>query len=524
MLNVGIVWATNVWKSTLFNRLIGQFRAIVTDVHGTTQDILTHEYKHKKYWVITFSDSPGMHSFEDERPFIKKLLDNSDVLFFVLDSKVGLTAKEHSIQQYIQQNDLAHKTILIVNKLDKPLTDDEYQTELSEYYAMGYYNTVGVSAKTRRNVGLIRPMLETVIAEQLEKKQDEEEIIAKKFKGTSLAIVGRPNAGKSTLMNTLAKDVISKVEDVAGTTLDYVTSVVEYGGVKYQMFDTAGIRRKSKIHWLEKIAYEKTFGMLKFLRPIVVYLLDITEWLTHRDMTLLEEIHNKALPLLIAVNKTDTVDKKVYKEYIEKLSNRFQRARYIPILPLSGISWKGLWNLFKMITNIDKETKKKISTGQLNKLVTKEFIMRPPRFPKNKNCKIYYLLQTNENPPEFTVFINHKSRANFSFKRWLENSIRKHYGYVWVPLVFKYREREQKKHGENVKDYDDRVKEDQDKLELASKQKIEAENAARSVDAIPHEKQMATKEDLATPVEEVERTESVEVEKDAESKKKPISE
>ncbi len=458
-MHIWLVGATNVGKSSLFNRLIGQFRAIVTEVHGTTQDILMHTVQHEALWELVFSDSPWLTSFDEEWLFITTLVESSDLLLFVMDKNVGITAKEQRIHEYIQQNGFQDKVVFVVNKYDAPMSDDDYLIALSEYYGMWYEDVVGVSAKAGHNISMLWSIMQGKIKNVAEQHEAKKHI----HKKIPLAIVGKPNAGKSTLMNTLAKKHISRVEDKPGTTLDYLQHDIVYDKKEYTLYDTAGIRKKAKTRGLEKIAYDKTISMIKYVRPIVVYLLDMTQGLTHRDMTLIEEIHNKAVPFLIALNKTDTVEKEEYRKYVEDLAKRFNHMKYVPIVPISALNGKGFGNLFTMVGRLYKESRKKVSTGELNSIVTKEFITRPPRFPKNKICKIFYMTQVDNNPPKFMIFVNHLNRANFSFKRWVENTIRKHYGFIGVPLVLIYRGREEKKHSEHSRDFQDRIRHERDR-------------------------------------------------------------
>lgn len=256
-----------------------------------------------------------------------------------------------------------------------------------------------------------------------------------------LAIIGKPNAGKSTLLNTLIGKPLAKVENIPGTTRDYVTGEFILNKKKYKVYDTAGIRKKGSVHGIEKIANDKTLDMLKFIRPIILFIVDGTEGISHRDMTLIQEINNLALPMIICLNKIDLLDNKQLKFLNKQSEAILDFAKYMPIFPISALTKKGVKEIFTVVSKMKKEAEKRIETGQLNDIIGKEFISRPPRFPKNKTCKIMYITQVDINAPTFLVFVNHKERANFAFKRRIENSIRKHFDFMGTPIVIRFKGR-----------------------------------------------------------------------------------
>ncbi|MEI6773696.1 MAG: GTPase [bacterium] len=257
-----------------------------------------------------------------------------------------------------------------------------------------------------------------------------------------MAIIGKPNAGKSTLLNTLMKKTVSKVESIPGTTRDYIIGEFTMERKKYVVYDTAGIRKKGDIHGIEKIAFDKTLEMLKYKRPIILFMVDGVEGISHRDMTLIQEINNLALPMILCVNKVDLLDAKHQKLLIAKTQAMMDFAKYIHVFPISAKTKKGIKEIFEVLSKIKKEAERRIDTSQLNDIVGKEFISRPPRFPKNKVCKILYITQIDINAPTFIAFVNHKERANFAFKRRLENTIRIHFGFMGTPLVIRFKERQ----------------------------------------------------------------------------------
>lgn len=445
-MRIGLVGSTNVGKSTLFNRLIWQFRAIVTDIPGTTVDILRHRADIDWLGRVMFADSPGLQTFEEERGFIKNIIDESDLIIFVIDDVVGVTAKEEHITKYLMDHKKKNNVILVVNKLDVKWREREQSLALSDYYSLWFEDVVWISAKTSRHMDDLKEMVYKKAKKLwLVDKEDEEKsdlpIIDKN--SMPVAILGKPNAGKSTLLNTLVGKNISKVENLPWTTRDYVVGEFKYGKQKFTVYDTAWIKKKWHMRGIESIAYQKTLDMLKYVRPIVVFVVDGTAGVSHRDMTLLSEIYNLALPMILVMNKSDLIDKKSQDYVIAQAQSSLKFAPYIPIMNMSAKSGLGIEELLDMVNKIHKENYKRIETSDINKIIWSEFISRPPRFPKNKICKILYMTQIDINAPTFIAFVNKKDRANFSFKKWIENVIRKTRWFVWVPIVIKFRNRDE---------------------------------------------------------------------------------
>ena len=437
-MKIWLVWATNVWKSTLFNRLIGQFRAIVTDIPGTTTDIIQHKVQTDSA-TFTFFDSPGLLDFTDELDYIQEIIQNSDYLLFLIDDTVWITAKEQHILELIRKEKKQDCTLLIVNKLDVKRKESETEMAISDYYTLWLANVVWISAKHERNLSSIESQINSFYNKWKKAHKDEEETV-EPFR-IWLAILGKPNAWKSTLLNTLVGKPLAKVADVAWTTRDYVAGNFSRKGRDYVAYDTAGIKKRGKIHWIEKIAYDKTKAMLEFVRPVVIFMVDCTQWITHRDMTLLQEVHQLALPMIFVLNKVDQVNPKAIDAMIKNTQTYLDFAKYLPIVPMIAIKWEWIDDLMKFVSILQKENTKRISTRDLNEAIQHEMIQRPPRFPKNKICKILYATQIAVDAPTFIVFVNHKSRANFSFKKRVENSIRKNFWFVGIPIVIKYRNR-----------------------------------------------------------------------------------
>ena len=437
-MKIWLVWATNVWKSTLFNRLIGQFRAIVTDIPGTTTDIIQHKVQTDSS-SFTFFDSPGLLDFTEELEYIEQIIKESDLLLFLIDDSVWITAKEHHILELIRKEKKQDSTILIINKLDIKRKESETEMAISDYYTLWLSSVIWVSAKKERNLSTIENQINSFYNKRKKTHKDEEETV-EPFR-IWLAILWKPNAWKSTLLNTLVWKPLAKVADVAWTTRDYVAGNFSRKGRDYVAYDTAWIKKRWKIHWIEKIAYDKTKAMLEFVRPVVIFMVDCTQWITHRDMTLLQEVHQLALPMIFVLNKVDQVNPKAIDAMIKNTQTYLDFAKYLPIVPMIAIKWEWIDDVMKFVSILQKENTKRIATRDLNEALQHEMIQRPPRFPKNKICKILYATQIAVDAPTFIVFVNHKARANFAFKKWVENSIRKNFWFIGVPIVIKYRNR-----------------------------------------------------------------------------------
>jgi GTP-binding protein len=437
-MKISLVWSANAGKSTLFNRLVGQFRTIVTDIPGTTVDIVTEKTHIDQLGNVIVQDSPWLMSFEEEIPYLTKNITTGNVILFVIDWKKEFTSKEEFIKNLIIQNNKKSSTIIVVNKLDKAVYDWRYHQFCADFWALWFEYVVGISAKSGYNIEELIYTIKLIKESQQPIKKIKEKNIELKC-----AIVGKPNAGKSTLLNYFAGEDISKVSEVSWTTRDYLIAETDYNGLSVRFFDTSWVRKFTKMLPLEKIAYEKTLTMLKFVRPFVIFLIDGVESITHRDMTLIQEINKFHLPVIIWVNKIDLLDDKTIKWVLQTIKNFLNFASYIEIVPLSWKRWDNVKKLFDKIKKSVKRINQRIPTSELNKIISRAYIQNPPRFPKNKVCKIYYGSQVDNNPPHFVFFINDNKKANFAFIKWIENVIRKNYDFTNIPIKISFKDKQQ---------------------------------------------------------------------------------
>lgn len=331
------------------------------------------------------------------------------------------------------------KTVLVVNKLEWSLFETKYALALADFYVLWFEHVVWVSAKAWDNIDVLLEMVQSF------KKTTSSKDEIKKDDAVAIAIVGKPNSGKSTLMNYLAKEVVSHVSPKPGTTLDYLTTDMKLGKHTFRLYDTAGIRKVARASELERIAWDKTYKMIDFVKPIVVMMVDMSETISHMDLKIIGEMIQHNVPIVVALSKADLVtNAKEKKQKMDMVVAFMSMAKWIPIVTLSWETWEGIQQLFWIIKKIYDQQFRRISTGEINKAISTAFIQSPPRFPKNKICKLYYMTQVDVNPPTFVCFINKLERQNFAFSKWIDNTLRKNFWLIWVPLALTFKEKEER--------------------------------------------------------------------------------
>ena len=434
---VTLVGRTNVGKSTLFNRLVGKKKSITEDVSGVTRDRIVDkvEWQGDEFILVDtggldFSNKEMMN--QEIKSQVEKALLETDLILFVVDGKEGLSPYDSEIADVIRRYN--KKVIIVANKIDgHKISDDIY-----DFYSMGFDDLATISAEQSKGLGdLLDKVVENIDFEAYDQIEDE----------TRIAIIGKPNAGKSSLVNLLLNEDRMIVTNVAGTTRDAVDSYWTYNDKNYVLIDTAGLRRKSKVKEnIEYYANQRTFDAVDSAE-IVLFLIDATVGVTEQDTKIAGYAHNQRKAIIIAVNKWDIVEKKTntMRDMEAEIRNKLGFALYAPVVFISVLKNQRIDNLLDMIEAVDSNYHTRISTGVLNNILQDAIMLNQPPQDKGKRLKIYYMSQVGVAPPKFMLSINDRDLMHFSYLRYLENQIRSNYNLVGVPFSFVLKERGSKK-------------------------------------------------------------------------------
>ena len=424
---VAIVGRPNVGKSTLFNKLVGDRLSIVKDEPGVTRDRLYREMEwlgNKFLLVDTGGLEPRTQDFMMSK--IKKqaqvAIDEADVIIFLVDGKAGITGLDEDVATILRKQD--KKVIVAVNKIDNYMKEQE---NIFEFYGLGFEEVIGISGEHKTNLG---DLLDAVV-EKFDNKSTKEI-----SEGLSIAILGRPNAGKSSLLNKLLNKERSIVSDIAGTTRDTIDSALKYDGEMYTLIDTAGIRRKSKVE--DDIEYYSVLRAMKAIKraDVCVLMLDATELLTDQDKRIAGMIYDERKPIIIAINKWDLIEKndKSVKEFKELVKADLSFLDYAPIVTISALTGKRTLNILEQAKFINEEYHKKVTTGILNQILAEIVAQNPVPTRKGRAVKLNYGTQISQAPPKFVFFANNPELIHFSYKRYIENKLREYFGFEGCPI------------------------------------------------------------------------------------------
>ena len=436
---VAVVGRPNVGKSTLFNALAGKRISIVKDTPGITRDRIYADVS----WLdrtFTLIDTGGIEP--DSRDIILSqmreqaqiAIDTADVILFMVDVKQGLVDADAKVADLLRRS---HKpVVLAVNKVDH---FDKYMADVYEFYNLGIGDPHPISAANQLGIG---DLLDVVMAELGDKKGEEEE--EDKIR---VAIVGKPNVGKSSLINKLIGENRLIVSEIAGTTRDAVDTPVIRNGQEYVFIDTAGLRRKNKIkEELEKYMIVRTVSAVE-RADIVVLLIDAVEGVTEQDAKIAGIAHERGKAVIIAVNKWDAIEKndKTTKEYTQKIRNILSYMPYAEITFISALTGQRLSKLYDLIDMASENHAMRVATGVLNEIMSEAVALQQPPSDKGKRLKLFYITQVGDKPPAFVIFVNDKELMHFSYTRYIENKIREAFGFRGTPLKFIIRERKESK-------------------------------------------------------------------------------
>lgn len=430
---IAIVGRPNVGKSTLFNKLISKRIAITQDDPGVTRDRLYQEgeWQHKKFLLI---DTGGIEPDSNERfsveirKQVNIAIDMADSIIFLVDGRTGITNDDREIARLLRQS--KKKIYLTINKIDS-----KKQEELIyEFYELGFEKLFPVSAENASRLG---DLLEAVLEDYEPDTTDEDEEI------THVAIIGKPNVGKSSLINEVLGEERMIVTDIPGTTRDAIDSKVKYQDHEYVFIDTAGLRRKRSItEETERYTVLRTLSAID-RAELCVMMIDATQGITEQDSKVVGYAHEEGKGTIIAVNKWDLIEKdeKTMRNFEKDIRNQLSFLSYAPIVFISVKDRLRINKLFDYIKVVDNNYSLRISTSVLNDIVTDAVLHNPPPTDKGVRLKIFYLSQVGTRPPKFVVNVNKTELMHFSYLRYLENQIRMNYSFDGVPLQFEIRGR-----------------------------------------------------------------------------------
>lgn len=436
---VAIVGRPNVGKSTLFNALAGERISIVKDTPGVTRDRIYADVS----WLdhnFTMIDTGGIEPDSKDiilsqmREQAEIAIASADVIVFLTDVRQGLQDSDAKVADMLRR--CGKPVVLVVNKVDN---FEKYMADVYEFYNLGIGDPVPISAVSMLGLG---DMLDEVVANFPD--YDKEDVEDERPK---VAIIGKPNVGKSSLINKLAQEDRVIVSDIAGTTRDAIDTDITYNGREYVFIDTAGLRRKNKIkEEIERYSIIRAVTAVE-RADVCIIVIDATEGVTEQDAKIAGIAHERGKGIIIAVNKWDAVekdDKTIYR-HTEKIRQVLSFMPYAEILFISAKSGQRLNKLFELIDVVIENNSLRVATGVLNEIVAEAVAMQQPPSDKGKRLKIYYTTQVAVKPPTFVIFVNDKELMHFSYTRYLENRIRDTFGFRGTALKFITRERKEDK-------------------------------------------------------------------------------
>ncbi len=434
---VTIVGRPNVGKSTLFNRIAGKRISITEDTPGVTRDRIYAECE----WLdnhFTLIDTGGIELnttdtiFSQMRVQAEIAIDMADVILFMVDGKEGVTAADMEVAQMLRKS--KKEIILVVNKMDKFVNDNN----VFEFYNLGIGEPVSISSSEALGIGDLLDEIISKFDETMDVDDDDDSI--------KIAVIGKPNAGKSSIINRIIGENRVIVSDIPGTTRDAIDTKFERNGQKYTLIDTAGIRKKSKIsETVEKYSVLRAFTAVE-RADICILVIDADKGITDQDIRIAGYSHDNNKGMIIVINKWDLIEKdnSTFKEFQEEVRKSFAYATYAPILTVSALTGQRVNKILDEVDEVYSFRNLRVSTGVLNDIITEAVLMNQPRTVRGKRLKIYYGTQVAVNPPKFLVFVNDSSIVHFSYERYLENKIRESFDYKGTPIVIEFRSKNEK--------------------------------------------------------------------------------
>ena len=435
---LAIVGRPNVGKSTLFNTLAGEKISIVEDHPGVTRDRiyadvtwLNHSFSMIDTGGIEMDSKDKMLKHMREQADIA--IDTADVILFLVDVRQGLVDADFKVADMLRKS--GKPVILVVNKVDN---FEKYMPDVYEFYNLGIGDPHPISAASKLGIGdMLDAVMELFDLEKIEEEEDDR---------PKIAIVGKPNAGKSSLINNLLGENRVIVSDVAGTTRDAIDTEIVYNGTEYVFIDTAGLRRKSKIKEdIERYSIIRTVAAIE-RSDVVILMIDATEGVSEQDAKIAGIAHDRGRGLIIAVNKWDAIEKDNHtvKEYTKKVRDILSFVPYAEIIFISALTGQRTKKIFDLLETVIENHAMRIQTGVLNEILMEAVALQQPPSDKGKRLKLFYMTQVSTKPPTFVLFVNKKELMHFSYQRYIENRIRDTFGFMGTPIRIFIRERKEK--------------------------------------------------------------------------------
>lgn len=432
---VAVVGRPNVGKSTLFNTIAGKQISIVQDTPGVTRDRIYAEGNWLNYY-FTMVDTGGIEPISDDvllkqmRSQAELAIETADVIIFVTDVKSGVVDADYEVAEMLRRS--KKPIVLCVNKVD---SIKKYGNDIYEFYQLGLGEPFPVSAANHLGLGdLLDEVVKHFPKEGLEEEED----------GTlKIALIGKPNVGKSSLTNKLLGENRVIVSDIAGTTRDAIDTEVTYNGTPYIFIDTAGLRRKGKVtEDIERYSVIRTVAAVD-RADICIVLIDAVEGITDGDTRIAGIAHESGKGVIIAVNKWDLVEKndKTMQEFTKQLKEKFAYMDYAEYLFISAETGQRIHKIYELVNMIHDNQVMRIKTGVLNEILARATAMKQPPSDKGKRLKLFYITQASVEPPTFVIFVNDRELMHFSYTRYIENQIRENFGFRGTPIRFIIRER-----------------------------------------------------------------------------------
>jgi GTP-binding protein len=435
---VAIVGRPNVGKSTLFNTLAGDRISIVQDTPGVTRDRIYADVTWLNY-NFTIVDTGGIEPESNDiilksmREQAEIAIETADVILFVTDVRQGLVDADGKVADMLRRS--KKPIVLVVNKVD---SFEKFMPDVYEFYNLGLGDPQPVSAASQLGLG---DMLDEVVKHFGENALNEEE-----DERPRIAIIGKPNVGKSSIINKLLGEDRVIVSNIAGTTRDAIDTTIKRNGTEYVFIDTAGLRRKNKIkEEIERYSIIRTVAAVERCN-VAVLVIDATEGITDQDTKIAGIAHERGKGMIIAVNKWDAIEKndKTMKKFTEDVREKLSYMPYAELLFISAETGQRLPKLFETIDMVIENHSLRVATGVLNEIMAEAVALNQPPSDKGKRLRLYYITQVSVKPPTFVIFVNDKELMHFSYTRYIENKIREAFGFKGTPLKFIIRERKEK--------------------------------------------------------------------------------